>query len=384
MNGAKKMINKAAEIDLLKDEILAVYDDLHSIPELGWEEFKTSAYIESFMTSRGFLDYERVCGTGLVFTVDSGISGPTVALRVDIDALNIEQDGEKVCMHLCGHDAHTTMGLFTAVMMKNLVTRGKLKVVFQPCEEYEIRSGALALINAGVYDDVDKAVGIHLRPIAEAASNQVIASMEHGAFYTIKFRLFGEGAHPGRPHLGKNTVDAAANIISSINGIKMDPAAHCSAKVLAIQGGAMDVYSVPAVCTVLMDLRASSNDAMDLLKSKVKRAIFSGADMNECTAEILEEGGYVAAEPDPRMVELAAESIVEVLGQESLIPKFSTVGADDFHFITRLKPIKGVFLGLGCNLTPGLHSPQMAFEKEQLLTGIKILTLLVQKALAED
>lgn len=114
-----------------------VYDYLHTIPELGFEEYKTSAFILSELKKCGFRDEDIVsgiAGTGILVTIDSGKPGPVLALRADIDALEFIINGERKIIHACGHDGHISMLLVAAREIKNrgLVKAGRLKILFQP------------------------------------------------------------------------------------------------------------------------------------------------------------------------------------------------------------------------------------------------------------
>ena len=112
-----------------------VYDYLHTIPEKGFEEFKTSAFVLEELKKIGFEDIKTgVAGTGIIVTIDSGKEGPVLGLRADMDALEFIIDGKKTMIHACGHDGHTSMLLAAAreIHDRDLVKKGKLKIIFQP------------------------------------------------------------------------------------------------------------------------------------------------------------------------------------------------------------------------------------------------------------
>lgn len=151
------------------------FNYLHQIPELGFEEYKTSAYIAGVLEAAGYQVTRQVNNTtGIVAVLDSGKPGPVLALRADMDALGHIIDGEHVARHTCGHDGHSTVVLTTAqeVIAEGLVKKGTLKFIFQPAEE--LGTGAIALTEAGVLDDVDMLLGFHLRPLEECPMGQEI------------------------------------------------------------------------------------------------------------------------------------------------------------------------------------------------------------------
>lgn len=117
-----------------------------------------------------------VGGTGVVATIRGKESGPVVLFRADMDALPYStQDGGVVAIHACGHDSHCAMLLAAVPQFKEIVKRGTLKVVFQPGEEN--LTGALAMIEAGVGDDVDIAIAGHIRATQDLAAGKLCAQI---------------------------------------------------------------------------------------------------------------------------------------------------------------------------------------------------------------
>ncbi|MBR4411722.1 MAG: amidohydrolase [Firmicutes bacterium] len=366
------------------DEILEVYNELHAIPELSTQEFKTSRFIKEYLVQYGFEVTSGIAGTGLVTYIDSGVEGPVLAVRVDIDALEHPIDGEIVMKHSCGHDANTTMAIFSAITAKEagLVKKGSLKVIFQPSEERDETSGARAMVKAGVIDDVDMLIGIHLRPQNELRLGQAIAGMRHSALNTILAEIKGVGTHAGRPHQGKNPIDAIAAVINAVNAIWVDPAIPWSIKLTSVHADGGNNSSVPANGRVGMDLRANSNEVMDELIEKAKAAITAGAATVGCEADIEVIPGLPAGIIDEGMAKIAAEAITEVLGSDGCMSVRNTPGGDDFTIYPYSKrELKATFLGLGADLTPGLHHPDMNFDKKALANGVSIISTMIQKIL---
>ena len=159
------LIDEAKELEAY---VIEKRRHIHMHPEIGFEEVKTSAYIEEELIKIGY-NIQKTAETGIIATVDSGKEGRTIALRADIDALNVTEDSDKpYCskipgkMHACGHDAHTAMLLGAAkIIFKNKdKLTGKVKLVFQPAEEGG--GGAKRIVDEGHIDDVDQIFGIHV------------------------------------------------------------------------------------------------------------------------------------------------------------------------------------------------------------------------------
>ena len=367
-----------------KDELFRFFEQLHGMPELSMQEFRTSVHIAEYLEERGFQVTRGVGKTGLAAYIHGSLPGPVLGIRADMDALGHIVEGELQPIHSCGHDAHSTIVLFAGIVAKELglVKKGSLKLIFQPSEEQEETSGARAMIADGVLEDMDMCVGIHLRPIQEAKYGQAVSALKHGALATVTAEITGMAAHGGRPHLGKNTVDAIAAVVNAVNAIWVDPVVPSSAKVTAVKAGGANYSSIPEKGELGIDLRANTNEVMKELLDKVERAIITGASTIGCGAAVQKIPGLPAAVFNEEMIRIAEDSIREILGEEGLLGIRGTTGAEDFHEYVKAKPeLKTTYIGLGCDLVPGLHHPDMTFNKEALLDGVSILADIVYKVL---
>ncbi|MGL5207282.1 MAG: amidohydrolase [Acidaminococcaceae bacterium] len=363
--------------------VLKHYEYLHSVPEVGLEEVKTSAYLAEQLEKAGFAVTRNIGGaTGVMGVYDSGIEGPVLALRADMDALGHVIDGVSCARHTCGHDAHSSMVLSAAedIISEKLVNKGRLKILFQPAEE--IAAGALTMIKGGAIDDVDMIIGSHIRPEEECKKGCAIPAMWYSASGTVDVLIHGKPAHGARPHLGINAIDAAAAAINAVNAMHLNPNFSYSAKATRFICDSGVTNAIPALAHVNWDIRAAQNDVMQLLHEKIAKAIETGVATIGATAEIKFIKELPAAELDEEMTELLAASIVEVMGKDALMPPFKTAGGEDFFFYTHHKPsIKAGFFGLGVNAVPGLHHPDMHFDTDALETGVAIFKTAVKKVL---
>ena len=359
------------------------YEFLHTIPELGFEEVKTSAYLADHLEQAGFQVSRNVGDTtGLVGIYDSGIPGPTLALRADMDALGHVINGVRCARHTCGHDAHSSIILRVAeeLMDEKAIQKGVLKILFQPAEE--LGAGALAMINGGAIDDVDILLGLHIRPQEECKKGQAIPAMFYAASAIIEAVFTGVPAHGARPHLGVNAIDAATAAIHAVNAIHLNPNLSYSAKATQFLCDSGVTNAIPSEARVCWDIRAQFNSTMDELRTKVFHAIKSGAATVGATAEVQVIRELPAAELNEEMTSLLADSIKEVLGEEGLLKPIYTPGGEDFFFYTQKNPeLKAGFWGLGVNALPGLHHPDMHFDVDALHNGVNIIKVAVNKVL---
>ncbi|NPE61445.1 amidohydrolase, partial [Dickeya dadantii] len=207
------------------------YRYLHTIPELGFQEFKTADYLAAQLEAAGYRLTRGVNGTtGMVAELNSGAPGPVLALRADMDALGHIIDGEFCARHTCGHDAHASVVLTAAqeLMRDGVVKKGRLKILFQPAEE--LGTGAIAMVEGGAIDDVDMILGFHLRPVEECQLGEAIPAMHYSASSTLEVTFHGQPAHGARPHLGVNALEAAANAVMAVKAVPLAPHLTWSAK----------------------------------------------------------------------------------------------------------------------------------------------------------
>ncbi len=366
-------------VESQKDEIYSIYNHLHSIPEKSWEEYKTSEFIKGKLEEAGFEVTANVNNTTGIVAVLKGIEdGIVYAVRADMDALMFNIEGTEKAVHACAHDTNSTMALAAALAIaKKGIQKGTLKMVFQPAEE--VLGGAEAMLESGLLNDIDEMVGIHLRPIQEATLNQATPALSHGASGFMNATIKGLNSHGARPHLGINAIDAGAAIVNAINAIKLNPSVPYSVKTTKFIAGGSAPNIIPDKAEMVFDMRAQTNEAMTELIEKTKQAIINGAKTVGAEAEVEHRGGVPGAAHDMEVVSRTKEAIVKVLG-EAMDP-IITPGGEDFHYYSTKGNIKTAYIGLGADLTPGLHNVEMVYNKDAILTGAKIIAAAIDSRL---
>ena len=362
-----------------KESVRKTWKELHAIPEPGFQEKQTSAYLAERLRKAGYLTKTGLGGTGIVGILSSGAPGPTVGLRADMDALCHEVDGQKRAVHSCGHDANCTMVLSVAeaVAACGGPQRGAFKVIFQPAEEG--LGGARAMIKTGELDDLNYLMGVHLRPGDELPFGKVTTSIRHGASGRMWVKLKGRQAHGARPHQGINAVEAASLAVMAVSGIKLDPHVPHSAKATMIRGGGTALNVIPDSAEIAFDLRGQTNALMEELKARVAGAVSAAASVHGAQVETTWKVGGHAAEDHPEVIKLAEEAIREVLGAEGVSGPLTTAGGEDFHeYAQAVKGLKTTVVGIGADLKPGLHHPAMTFNPDAVLVGARVLALMVK------
>lgn len=359
------------------------FNYLHTIPERGMEEFKTSAYLADQLEAAGY-EVERHVGgkTGVIGVWDSGIPGPVLGLRADMDALTHVIDGVRCYRHTCGHDGHSSMVLTAAEEAKaaGLVKKGKLKILFQPAEE--IASGALSMIEGGAIDDIDILIGGHVQTEANVPTGSITPAMYHAAQYMLTAHFEGVQSHGSRPHLGVNAIEAGSMAVQAVSMVHMDPNASFSAKPTRFLCDAGALNAIPAIASVSWDMRAEKNPIMEEMKKKAIHAIEAAADAVGAKVTFECEGAVPAAEYTDDAIALISAAVTDVLGADRLYTPIRLTGGEDFHYYIQHKPtLKAGYFGLGCNAFPGLHHPDMHFETKYLEDGKNVFVDVVKKVL---
>lgn len=363
-----------------RQRVIGTFNHLHARPELSWEEVETTKYIKDLLENAGcrvrtFSDCTGVIGDFGHF--DKGL--PVVAVRADMDALWQEVDGIYRANHSCGHDAH--MSIVLGVLWKlaenpSLSEQIAVRFIFQPAEE--LGAGALKLFEHGVLDGVDYLFGIHLRPTEEAPDGYAAPAIYHGSTGALECEIIGDDAHGARPHLTSNAIEVGTHIVNALHTIHLDPSVPYSVKVTRFQAGGKNTNIIPGQASLAFDLRAQTNGLMKQLKEKVYDILDSAQQLFGSKIDITNDYSIVAAEVDKEAESMARQAITKVLGESKIIEPLMTPGGDDFHFYTIQKPeLKAAMVGLGCGLEPGLHHPNMTFNREAMFSGIDVLTEII-------
>jgi len=364
-----------------KLDVLELWEHLHAIPELGFKEFKTADFLANKLEELGYKVTRNVGGTGVIGEIKGTEAGPTVMLRADMDALPFVIEGKDEVIHACGHDAHCAMVLTAASVVADKIKRGKLLILFQPGEE--TLKGALAVIHTGLMDEVDIAMGLHIRPIQDIPNGTMTPAICHGASTFAQVKVSGKGCHGSRPHLGVNACDAVAAIINAINAIKLNPVLAWSCKVTNIKAGSAAPNIIPNKAELVVDCRAQTNAAMAEMLKKLEVAATSAAASVGATATLETPDGVIpAANLDQGLTAEVAECIKEVIGENNLQQNLLNPGGDDFHYYAQHNPkLKAVFFGVGCAAEPGLHDPAMHFNHAMMPFGVEVLVKMLVKKL---
>ncbi len=376
--------------------IVALRHELHEHPEIRFEEKWTSDRIARFLDELGVSYRRGYCkGTGIVATIE-GRGSKTVALRSDMDALEInEETGLPYAsripnrMHACGHDGHmaTLCGAIQTLQQHKDELRGSVRFVFQPAEENA--AGGRYMVEEGVLDGVSAAFGMHgwpWLPVGMVAIKEGPA-MASADFFRIT--IVGKGTHGADPGSGVDPIVVASHIVTALQNIvsrEVNPWDAAVVTVARIESGfAWNV--IPEQAKLEGTFRALNDNVRNHLYDAIRRVAEHTARAHRAEARVEFPGEpYPCLFNDVTMSRFAAGIVRDAFGEESLMqPKYPTMGAEDFAFY--LQKVPGSYLWLGVNPSstqpyPPLHSPRFDFNDDALPVGIEMFSRLALDYLA--
>ena len=211
-----------------QEKILTAAHHIHRNPELSEQEFMTTGYILDVLESLNIELTEVQPNTGVIGLIRGGQSGPTVALRADIDALPVEEAADHAIrserpgiMHACGHDTHTAalLGAAMALSANKEQLKGNVLLIFQPAEE--CTTGAQAVMDTGVFEEHKPVafLSLHMMPSIPAGKVGVRTGPIMAAQKGFEITVTGKGGHGASPHLAVDPIIAAARIAETLQAL---------------------------------------------------------------------------------------------------------------------------------------------------------------------
>lgn len=420
-------------VENLNEKLVRLRRDFHRYPESGWLEYRTSATIADLLKEYGYDVYvgKDVCAsssrmgvpndevleshekraidegvsskwinsmkgghTGVVGVIKSTKPGPTIALRFDIDSLNVHesrntkhipvqkgfQSLHEGMMHACGHDGHIAIGLGVAkLLMKNIdMISGEVRLIFQPAEEG--CRGAKSIVDNGWLDGVNYFLGGH---IAFQSFNigEIVASVG-GFLATTKFNVVykGKSAHAGdKPENGKNALLAASSAALHLHGIARHSGGKTRVNVGVLEAGS-GRNIIPELAKMEIETRGETNELNDYMAKEVEVIVNNiGKTYGvECNLEIV--GKAQNAKSSEELISIVQSEVNVMKEINSLIP-YTDLGAseDVVHMINEVQDKGGQasYFLYGSPIYAGHHNPLFDFDENVLGRSSKLLMHIV-------
>ena len=373
-----------AQVAAALPELVAIRRHLHAHPELSGNEHQTAALVAGELRGLGWSVREGVGRTGVLAELGPP-QGPLVALRVDMDALPVEErtglpyaSVHQGLMHACGHDIHTTVGLGVARILAPLADQltARVRLLFQPAEE--TAQGAAWMLADGAMDGVEALFGVHVFPSLEAGSIGVRSGSLTAAAGELEVEVLGEGGHGARPHQSTDAIWIAARVVSGLQEAisrRLDALHPVVVSFGRIEGGkafnviADHVRLLGTVRCLDLELHAKLPGWIE----ETVQAICAGYGGE---ARVRYRGISPPVHNDPELTQLVAEAATELLGRSQVHwLEQPSLGAEDFAELQRDTPATMFRLGVagpqGC--TP-LHSNSFAPDERCLAVGVEVLS----------
>ena len=365
------------------------------------QEEKTSAKIRSILDSLKIPYQYPVAKTGIVATIGSGT--PVVALRSDIDALPIlEETGFEFSskspgvMHACGHDAHMSMLLGAARILKEREARlqGTVKLLFQPAEEGG--AGGDVMVKEGALEGVDAAFGLHVWPTLPTGLIGTRPGTILAGSLVFKATFAGAGGHAAMPHLTRDPVVAASSTVVSLQSLVGRNISPFSSAVVSVtrvwteEEGSIGAWNViPHVAHIGGTVRATTDEDMTYLKTRIEEIVDSQAKAMGCEGSVdwmLDKHPYYPPVVNDKDAASFVSSVASnVFGKDMVDPNVeATMAGEDFAFIARKVQSAFTFLGIRnetAGSVHGLHTAKFTMDESTLKKGAALHAILATEFL---
>jgi len=361
---------------------------LHAHPELSYQEFETSKYIQNKLTELG-IPFQVMATTGIVAIIEAkNPSSRVIALRGDMDALPIAEENEVAyksqnqgVMHACGHDVHTTIMLGAAKILNSLKNEfeGTVKIIFQPGEErnpggasYMIRDGALQ------NPTPQGIVALHVHPGLQVGKlsfrkGRVMASADE-IYITIR----SKGGHAAAPHLTADTVLIASQLIVSLQQIisrNNNPTSPSVLSICSIQGG-HTTNVIPSEVKLMGTFRAMDETWRFKAHELITKQAIGLVEAMGAEIDLHIDVGYPTVDNDPDFTEKVWQQANVYMGKENVEETELRMGAEDFGYYTQVIP--GCFYRLGVRneekgIIHNVHTPKFDIDESAIEIGIGMM-----------
>lgn len=369
-------------------EFIEIRQHLHSNPELSYQEFETSAFVQKKLTEFG-IPFEIKATTGVVGLIKGKNPGAKVtALRADMDALPILEENDvpyksknNGVMHACGHDVHTTCLLGAAKILNQLKDEweGTVKLIFQPGEEKN-PGGASLLIKEGVLENPrpQKIFALHVHPGLEVGKVSFRNGMVMASADEIYISIKSKGGHAAAPQLTADTILIASHLIISLQQIVSRNNSPFNPSVLSITSfkGGNTTNVIPSEVKLMGTFRAMNEEwrfkAHELIKKQTIELVAAmGA---EATIHI--DVGYPFVLNDEQLGNETIKKAQEYLGEPNVEETELRMGAEDFAYYSHQLPACFFRLGAGNKLkgiTSGVHTPTFNIDENAIEIGMGMM-----------
>lgn len=374
-------------LETITKEIIKVREYLHSIPETGFNEVKTSQFIKDELKKIGF-EVNSIAKTGVIGYRKGKTTKKAIAFRADMDALEVlEETGlsyaskEKGKMHACGHDGHMSILLgFAMYLSKFKEIERDVVLIFQPAEEGP--GGAKVILNEGLLEkyNIDCIFGLHILPDLEEGKIGVKSGSLMAATGEFDIIIKSKGGHGAMPHTAIDGIYVASQLINGYQSIvsrNIEPIEGAVVTIGKIEGGKARNIIADEI-KMEGTIRAFDSEVYNIIKKRMKDINEGLEKMYSVDIDMRIRDMYPAVVNDEELYNI----LKEVLEEKEIIEMKPMMISEDFSFYQ--KEIPGLFFMLGSRneklgYTYPLHNAHFNFNEEILTKGVKVYIKISKK-----
>jgi len=368
----------------ISEDLIEWRRDFHMHPEIGFDLHRTAGIVADELEKMGYRVKRGVGKTGVVAEIGEG--GKLVAIRADMDALPIFEQNEtdyisqnQGKMHACGHDSHTAMALGAAKILSQEKLNGRVRFLFQPCEETadeEGKSGAQRMYAEGATEGVDFVIAQHVDPSHPVGTITINEGPSGGGVTSWSATIYGKGGHGAEPHVSNDPFVMLAHVIMGINSVvsrRLDPFEPAVISIGAVNGGFAENV-IPDKIEMIGTIRFTSLDIEKKIREELTK-VFEIVKVLGGDYKLNFLFGGMPIINDKFVSDTIASVGKELLGESSVLPMDKTLGAEDFPEFLRDAPGAMYMLGVRIEDRPlyELHHPKFDLDERALPIGTAIL-----------
>ena len=389
MNSSELKDTIIQEAKTLGSYVIKARRHIHKFPETSYEEIKTREFIESELHEIGY-ETIRVARTGVIATINQDSDGKVIALRADMDALNLEEENTVEYrsqipgkMHACGHDSHVAMLLGAAKIIYKYKEQlpGPIKLIFQPAEEGG--GGGKLITDEGHLKNVDRIYGIHVWRELESG----LIGVRKGGFLAsadeFGVTITGKGGHAAAPHQAIDPTAVLMDIYNALQKIvtrEIDPFENVIITTPMLEGS--DAHNIiPTTAKLTGTFRTMNTDVRNHILRRIPEIVEGYSKAWRCDGIVNFNEENMVAYPPLVNDNQAVDDIKKILSETELevVDVDPSMGGEDFAFY--IQEVKGAFLALGIfneekGITAPHHHPRFQVDEEILWKGTAVYSLL--------
>ena len=357
----------------------------HSHPELSTQEFETQARIIKELAAIG-IEGRPIARTGVIANINGALPGKTIAIRADIDALELtdvcgkpyQSQNPGVC-HACGHDGHIAIlvGVATVLAAPNDRLAGNFRPLFQPSEE-RFPGGAAPMIEEGALDGVDAIIGAHLWQPLKIGTIGISFDRLMASPNEFSITINGRGGHGSMPQQTIDTLLVGAQLTVALNTIisrNIDPFEQAVLSIGVLKSG--DTFNIiPDTAEMKGSVRNFEPSVRDTIFARMEQITKGICDAYGATYQLEKFYGFPPVINHPAYAQIIKSNAEKILGKENALLIQPAMAGEDFSYFLEKVPGAYFFIGVG-NPDKGIvypqHHPQYDIDEDALCYGMEIM-----------